>query len=64
MAETEDSLADTLHSILGLLRRRRWCILTAIVVTTLGTVGILYTLPNRYTSVATLFVVEQQVPER
>jgi succinoglycan biosynthesis transport protein ExoP len=64
MAETEDSLADQLHPILGLLRRRRWCILTATVATTLGTVGIVYTLPNRYTSVATLFVVEQQVPER
>lgn len=64
MAETEDSLADKLEPILGLLRRRRWYILTTTVAITLATVAVLYKLPNRYTSEATLFVVEQQVPER
>lgn len=44
-------------------RRRWWFILTAAVVS-IGAVVISFMLPNRYTSEATILVVQQQVPDR
>lgn len=64
MPETEGSLTDKIEPVLGLLSRSRWHILSIAFVTALATVAVVYRLPNRYTSEATLFVVEQQVPER
>ena len=46
------------------LIRRRWWILAPFFCITLATIGVLLALPNRYTSTATLLVVEQQVPQR
>jgi polysaccharide chain length determinant protein (PEP-CTERM system associated) len=62
--ETESSLSDQLGGIIGLVSRRRWHILAPAVLTSLAVVAVLYQLPNRYTSEATLYVIEQQVPER
>jgi len=64
MPEAESSLKDKLDSIVRLLTRRRWYILSVAVLTVLAVVAVSYRLPNRYTSDATLFVVEQQVPQR
>jgi len=64
IAQESGSLADIVDPILGILSRRRWTILSIAVTITLGTVAALYRLPNRYTSEATLFVVEQQIPQR
>src|ERR1700722_8999453 len=64
MTEAEGSLKDKLDPVIGVILRRRWHALIGLGVTVLGTVGALYQLPNRYTSEATLFVVEQQVPQR
>lgn len=64
MPEPEGSLKDKIGPILGLLSRRRWYILSIAAVTVLTTVAVLYRVSNHYTSEATLFVVEQQVPQR
>jgi succinoglycan biosynthesis transport protein ExoP len=64
MAETDRSLNEKLDPVVRLVTKRRWYILSIAVATALATVVVLYQLPNRYTSEATLFVVEQQVPQR
>src|SRR4051794_4233676 len=64
MQETESSPKKALQALASLIVRRRWYILPAPVLTLLATGVALYHLPNRYTSEATLFVVQQQVPLR
>jgi polysaccharide chain length determinant protein (PEP-CTERM system associated) len=64
MPETESSPSETLARALGVVTRRRWLILSSAVATALTTVAVVYQLPNRYTSEATLLVVQQQVPLR
>lgn len=64
MPETEKSAADTLDRIKGIVVRGRWWILLTAAVVSLATVVVLYQIPNRYTSEATLLVVPQQVPAR
>ncbi len=48
----------------GFLTRRRWWIVLPFVGVALATLVVLSFLPNRYTSTATLLVVQQQVPQR
>ena len=62
--EQESSLLETVTNVVGILRRRRWWIAIPACLIPLGFVVVLYQLPNRYTSEATLLVVQQQVPER
>jgi polysaccharide chain length determinant protein (PEP-CTERM system associated) len=58
------NIGETLDRFLCILiRRRRWVVGIGVVVS-LGTAGALSLLPSRYTSEATLLVVQQQVPER
>ncbi len=64
MAEPESSSRINLELILGALRRRRWWVLITAAVIALLTLVVLSVLPKRYTSEATLVVVQQQVPER
>jgi polysaccharide chain length determinant protein (PEP-CTERM system associated) len=66
MPETaaESSLGDVLRRVSGILIRRRWAILLPWCVVSLAGIGVLYQMPNQYTSQATLLVVPQQVPER
>jgi succinoglycan biosynthesis transport protein ExoP len=62
--EAEVNLAETIEKGLGLVKRRRWWIAAPAFVIALATVFVLYLLPNKYTSEATILVVQQQVPER
>ncbi len=64
MPEIESSPADTIKRVTGLIRRQRWWILFITTVVTIGTVGALYQIPNKYRSEATLIIVPQQVPAR
>lgn len=64
MIETEPSFNDTIERLWRIAIRRRWWILGSASVTALAAVLAVYILPNRYSSEATLLVVEQQVPER
>jgi polysaccharide chain length determinant protein (PEP-CTERM system associated) len=57
-------LNEQITRIFGFLTRRRWWILAPFfLVALLTTVG-LSVVPNRYTSTATLLVVQQQIPQR
>ena len=47
-----------------MLIRQRWLILGTVCTGIFGAILVSFCLPNRYTSEATLFVVQQQVPER
>jgi succinoglycan biosynthesis transport protein ExoP len=58
------NLNETLAKVVGLLTRRRWWILLPFCCVALAAIGVLSVLPNRYTSTATLLVVQQQVPQR
>ena len=64
MPESEEEQSISLSGILQLLRRRRWWILLTACATTLATIAVVFLLPNRYTSDATVLVIQQQVPER
>ena len=63
MPETNPS-PDKLRLAAGVLVRGRWHLLLTLLTVTLATVGVLYRIPNRFTSEATLLVVPQQVPAR
>lgn len=62
--ESSLNLNQTIAWALGFLTRRRWWIVLPFCGITLTTIAVLLVLPNRYTSSATLLVVEQQVPQR
>ncbi len=63
-AEADVNVSETVTRVLGIVARRRWYILLGFCVTALVTSIVLYVTPNRYTSEATILVVQQQVPER
>lgn len=62
--ETESNLVESLTKIIGVLRRQWMWIVAIACTTTIATNLVLVFLPNRYTSEATLLVIQQQVPER
>jgi polysaccharide chain length determinant protein (PEP-CTERM system associated) len=62
--DPELNLNETIGRIRRLVVRRRWWIFGPAMGITLATCGVLLLIPNRYTSEATLLVVQQQVPER
>jgi polysaccharide chain length determinant protein (PEP-CTERM system associated) len=62
--ESSLNLNETAGKLVGILARRRWWILLPFCCIALGTVAGMSLLPNRYTSTATLLVVQQQVPQR
>jgi succinoglycan biosynthesis transport protein ExoP len=64
MPENEASLNQTIDRLLGAIARRRWSVLLPPALATLATLFALSRIPNRYSSEATLLVVQQQVPER
>ncbi len=64
MPEAEAGSSINLNVVLGALRRRRWWIILPAWTIALLTLAALKILPKRYTSEATLVVVQQQVPER
>lgn len=64
MPEAESSSSISPELILGCLRRRRWwVVMPAVIIAPLTFVALKY-LPKKYTSTATLVVVQQQVPQR
>lgn len=62
--EPEGDFIQTLDWALDVLIRYRWIVLSAMCAISLGTIAVLFYLPNRYTSEATIFAVQQRVPER
>jgi polysaccharide biosynthesis transport protein len=64
LAEDEQNINETVYRMAGVIIRRRWWVICAFSVTTLATLLWLFLIPNRYSSEATLLVVQQQVPER
>jgi protein tyrosine kinase modulator len=64
MNEAEARSSINSKVILGALKRRRWWVLITAVAVALLTLAALSILPKRYTSEATLVVVQQQIPER
>jgi polysaccharide chain length determinant protein (PEP-CTERM system associated) len=62
--EPETEISELLARVAGMLLRRRWPIIGLASTTTLATVAFSLWIPNRYTSEATIFAVQQKVPER
>ena len=62
--EAEHNLNKTLEHVLGVAARHRWWIILPAVATIFATLAFLSLVPNRYSSEATILVVQQQVPER
>lgn len=62
--DEEVSLTETISKLVRLLIRRRWWILSSLLIVTLSTISVLMWLPDRFTSEATLVVVRQQVSQR
>ena len=64
MPEIDEGQPFDFSQILQFVVRRRWWILLTACATTLATIAVALLLPNRYTSEATVLVIQQQVPER
>src|SRR4051794_1233475 len=64
MPEKESSPSDLIERIRGLIARGRLWVLLVAAAVSVSTIAVLYQMPNRYTSEATLLVVPQQVPAR
>ena len=62
--DEESSLGELVARLAGIALRQRWWILGIASAVILGTIAFLLYIPNRYTSEATLLVVQQQVPQR
>jgi polysaccharide chain length determinant protein (PEP-CTERM system associated) len=62
--DKETSPAELAEHYVGVILRGRWWVLLSTCVLAVGAVVALHFVPNRYTSEATVLVVEQQVPER
>ena len=62
--ESSVSLNENLARLMAFLSKRCWWILGPFYGVTLLTSAVIAKLPNRYTSTATLLVVQQQVPQR
>jgi polysaccharide chain length determinant protein (PEP-CTERM system associated) len=62
--EGQSSLGEILERVRHIVIRRRWWIFLPACGAILLTMAVLRILPNRYTSQATLLVVQQQVPQR
>src|SRR5688572_24049390 len=63
MTEPEVDLRDRIAGIARLAIRRRWWIIATALGVTLATVAGVFYLPDRYSSEATIVVVEQQVSQ-
>ena len=64
IAEAEGDLGETIVRFVGGITRHRWWVLLTAAMIIIATVVLLTLLPNRYTSEATIIVVQQSVPER
>src|ERR1700688_2779159 len=64
VTEVDDAPSLTVSQVVGIITRGRWWILLATCVSTAAAIAAAYLLPVRFTSEATLLVVQQQVPQR
>lgn len=64
MPETEDGLDQTMGRLIGLVVRQRWTLTLVSCGIALAAIVVVLRLPDRYTSEATLVVVQQQVSQR
>ncbi len=65
MPEVDDDAPSlTVGQVIGIITRGRWWILLGVCVSTAAAIAAAYLLPVRFTSEATLLVVQQQVPQR
>jgi succinoglycan biosynthesis transport protein ExoP len=64
MLEVESDLNETLNKFLNTIFRRRWWVLLPASSVVFATLLVLSRIPNRFSSEATLLVVQQQVPQR
>ena len=64
MPEDNEDLNKTLDRLRGIITRHRWWVILPATATIVGTLFVLSLIPSRYTSEATLLVVQQQVPQR
>ena len=62
--EVQSNLGETIGRVLKALIRRRWWIVVPACTVAVVSVAVVSIIPNRYTSNATLVVVQQQVPQR
>jgi polysaccharide chain length determinant protein (PEP-CTERM system associated) len=62
--DEEGNLSETIDGALGLIARHRWLFLLVACAITLATVAVVSSLPNRYSSEATLVVEQPQVSQR
>jgi polysaccharide chain length determinant protein (PEP-CTERM system associated) len=62
--ESSLNINQSVARLFGFLTRRRWWILGPLFCVPIATIVALSFIPNRYTSTATLLVVQQQVPQR
>jgi polysaccharide chain length determinant protein (PEP-CTERM system associated) len=64
LEEPETDINETVGRLLKIMARHRWWVLLPTVVAVFATLLVLSRIPNRYSSEATLLVVQQQVPQR
>ena len=64
MSETDGNLNDSIAQLWGIAARGRWWIIAFACFIPLAAVAVVVRLPDRYTSDATLVVVQQQVSQR
>lgn len=62
--ELHGDIAASFKRATKVLIKRRWSITSTAVTIALGTIAVSVQFPNRYTSEATIFAVQQRVPER
>ena len=62
--EAQSNLGEMIERVTQIVVRRRWWIIMAVCLTPIATIAALSLIPDRYTSEATLVVVQQQVPQR
>lgn len=62
--ENEPELTETISAVLASVARRRWWIIFALFVATVVAIVVAFRLPDRYTSEATLVVVQQEVSQK
>jgi polysaccharide chain length determinant protein (PEP-CTERM system associated) len=62
--ESDAEISEVVGRLFAILIRRRWLMIVSACTIALGTIAVLFYLPNRYTSEASLFAVQQRIPER
>src|SRR3954454_20227164 len=62
--ERETDIQDMIRRVSEMLIAKRWVLASVAVTVAFATIAYTLTLPDRYTSEATIFAVQQRVPER